>query len=458
MKKIYFIGIGGIGMSALARYYKHQGCFTAGYDRTKSTLTSLLESEGIEVCYQDSASLIPTSIINDSKNTLVIYTPAVPANSNLLTWFRANGFEMIKRSAALGHIASSKKTLAIAGTHGKTTTSTMLAHILEHSGMGCTAFLGGISVNYNTNLLLSKNSTLVAEADEFDRSFLQLWPSIAVITSADADHLDIYNNEESIKSAFAQFASQVKENGSLILKKEIGKEIEKNVKANILYYSFESECDFYASDIEVLEGGFFNFTFNYPKGKIEECNVGIPGWINVENAIAASAAAIIHGATPQMIKEALAAFKGVQRRFDIRINNVACSYIDDYAHHPKEIAAAISSIRNIFPGRKLTAIFQPHLYTRTRDFAQDFAESLGKLDQLILLDIYPARELPIEGVTSQIIFDNVKIEDKIMIKKEQLLEELSGREIDTLITFGAGDIDRLVTPITELLKKKYNIQ
>lgn len=458
MKKVYFIGIGGIGMSALARYYKHMGCFTAGYDRSSSALTLQLESEGIEIHYQDSTSLIPSQIANDCKNTLVIYTPAVPSDSQELTWFRANNFELIKRSAALGHLASEKKTLAIAGTHGKTTTSTMLAHILEHSGMGSTSFLGGISVNYNSNLLLSKNSTLVAEADEFDRSFLQLWPNIAVITSADADHLDIYNNVGSIKSAFAQFASQVEESGTLIIRQGIGKEIEKNVKANILYYSYDNETDFYASDIKIISGGFFNFTFNYPAGKIDGCSVGIPGWINVENAIAAGAAAIVHGATPQMVKDSLATFKGVQRRFDIKINDAKCSYIDDYAHHPKEISAAISSIRHIFEGRRLTAIFQPHLYSRTRDFANEFAHSLSKLDELILLDIYPARELPIEGITSKIIFDKVTIENKIMIPKEALLDELGKRDIDTLITFGAGDIDRLVQPITELLKKRYNIQ
>jgi len=458
MKNIYFIGIGGIGMSALARYYKHLGCFTAGYDRTTSALTSLLKNEGIEIHFQDSVSLIPECIVNDTNNTLVIYTPAIPADSNELTWFRSHGFEIIKRSAALGHIASTKKTLAIAGTHGKTTTSTMLAHILAHSGMGCTAFLGGISVNYNSNLLLSKNNTLVAEADEFDRSFLQLWPDIAIITSADPDHLDIYSNEKNIKSAFAQFASQVKKSGTLILKKGLGKEIEKDTKANILYYSFDCESDFYATNIKIINGGFFNFTFNYPGGKIDGCTIGTPGWINVENAIAAGAAAIIHGATPQMVKEALATFRGVQRRFDIRINTPKCSYIDDYAHHPKEIAAAISSIRNIFPQRKLTAIFQPHLYSRTRDFANEFAQSLSNLDELILLDIYPARELPIEGITSKIIFDNVKIENKKMISKDKLIEELTNREIDTLITFGAGDIDRFVNPITELLKKKYKIQ
>lgn len=457
MKNVYFIGIGGIGMSALARYYNNLGYFTAGYDRRESTLTSQLENEGIEIHYQDSVSLIPPSIINNKKDTLVIYTPAIPSDSEELNWFRANKFEIIKRSSALGDIASTKNTLAIAGTHGKTTVSTMLAHILEHSGMGCTAFLGGISVNYNSNLLLSQSNTLVAEADEFDRSFLQLWPNIAVITSADADHLDIYNNTQSIKSAFALFASQIKEGGTLIIKKGVGKEIEKDVKANILYYSFKDKCDFYASNLEIAKGGFFNFTLNYPAGKIEGCKVGTPGWINVENAIAAAAAAITHGCPPDKVKKALASFKGVQRRFDIKINNPKCSYIDDYAHHPNEISAAISSIRNIFAGKKLTAIFQPHLYSRTRDFANEFAKSLSKLDELILLDIYPAREEPIKGVSSKIIFDKVELENKIMISKEKLLEELNNRKIETLITFGAGDIDRLVNPITELLKKKYKI-
>lgn len=457
MKKVYFIGIGGIGMSALARYYKHQGCFTAGYDRTSSTLTLQLEKEGIQIHYNDSVSLIPAEISNDKENALIIYTPAVPIDSNELKWFKANSFEIIKRSAALGRIASKKKTLAIAGTHGKTTISTMLAHLLEHSGMQSTAFLGGISINYNSNLLLSKNNTLVAEADEFDRSFLQLWPDIALITSTDPDHLDIYGTQKNIKSAFSLFASQVKESGTLILKKRIEKAIEKKVNANILYYSLDSESDFYGSEIKLIPGGFYNFTLNYPGGKISKCTVGVPGWINVENAIAAAAVAIIHGATPNMVKEAMAVFKGVQRRFDIKINSPKCSYIDDYAHHPKEIAAAISSIRQIFTGRRLTAIFQPHLYSRTRDFAKEFAKSLNDLDELILMDIYPARELPIEGVTSKIIFDNVKIETKKMISKEGIMKELINRDIDVLITFGAGDIDRLVKPITELLQKKYKI-
>jgi len=357
----------------------------------------------------------------------------------------------------LGEIASSKKTLAVAGTHGKTTTSTLLAHILTDSKVGCTAFLGGISKNYHSNLLLDKGNVLVAEADEFDRSFLQLYPDIAVITSADADHLDIYTNHKNIKDAFIAFAGQVKESGALVVKKGIGLDITNIAVKRIFEYSYDNPCDFYASNIRISNCGFFTFDINHPKGVITDCTLGIPGWVNVENAIAATAIALLYGLKDSQIKPALANFAGVERRFDIRLNTPECAYIDDYAHHPREIAAAISSMRNIFPGRRLTAIFQPHLYSRTRDFALEFAESLSKLDALILLDIYPARELPIEGVTSQIIFDSVKLEDKILIQKSELMETLEKREIDTLISFGAGDIDRFVEPITEYLKKRYNV-
>lgn len=456
-KNIYLLGIGGIGMSALARYYNHAGCRVAGYDRTPSKLTHELENEGISIHFEDNIELIPKEFRENENDTLVIYTPAVPKELKEFVYIREKGFELCKRSQVLGLIASDKKCLAVAGTHGKTTTSTMLAHIFTHSQVGCTAFLGGISRNYDTNLLLSKSKYLVAEADEFDRSFLQLYPETAVITSTDADHLDIYNDHSTIKKAFADFASQVKEYGSLVIK--LGVDIDLwNVSAKKIYrYSFDKKADFYASDIEIHNGGFFKFNLNHPGGVIEGCKLGVPGWVNVENAIAASAVALINGVDPQKVKNALESFKGVERRFDIRLNTPKCSYIDDYAHHPQEIKAAISSMRNIFSGRKLTGIFQPHLFTRTRDFAADFAESLSALDELILLDIYPARELPIEGVTSKIIFDSVTIENKILIKKEGLMQELEKREIDALITFGAGDIDRFIEPITEYLKRRYNV-
>lgn len=460
MENVYFIGIGGIGMSAIARYYQHAGYKVSGYDKTPSKLTQALEEEGIAVHYTDDISYIPS----DTANTLVIYTPAVPKEMNELVYVQQNGYRCIKRSRALGEIAANQTCLAVAGTHGKTTTSTLLAHIYTHSGDGCSAFLGGISKNYHTNLLLSKNPVLVAEADEFDRSFLQLFPDIATITSTDADHLDIYSNLETIREAFAEFASQIKENGTLILKK--GAILERsNIKAQIFTYSFNEQADFCPSNVVLKEGGYFEFDLNYPAhtkidgekvpaGVIERCTVGVPGWVNVENGIAAAAMALIGKIEPLKIKEALAAFSGVERRFDIHINTPQMAYIDDYAHHPKEISSAISSIRNIFAGRKLYGIFQPHLYTRTRDFADDFAESLSKLDELILLDIYPARELPIEGVTSKIIFDKVTAPQKIQIGKDEVLDYLKNKETDILITFGAGDIDRLIAPITNMLRQK----
>lgn len=446
MKNVYFIGIGGIGMSAIARYFKHAGCNVSGYDRTPTKLTAALEAEGIRIHYEERPDLIPTEI----DETLVIYTPAIPAQMKELVMVFEKGYRVVKRSRALGEIASSQKCLAISGTHGKTTTSTLLAHILNHSGEGCNAFLGGISKNYHTNLLLSKNPVLVAEADEFDRSFLQLFPDIAAITSCDADHLDIYSDHDHVKGAFREFASQVKE--ALVVRK--GVDVEFETKARIYTYSYDEQADFYASEIKVDQCGYFHFTLHYPMGKIEDCTVGIPGWINVENGIAAAAVALLHGTSPQMVKSALATFSGVERRFDIHLNTPKCSYIDDYAHHPKEISAAISSIRNIFPGRRLCAIFQPHLFTRTRDFYREFAESLSALDELILLPIYPARELPIEGISSEMILELVTIPDKKIVSKEELMKELESRDIDILITLGAGDINTFIEPITELLNKR----
>ena len=457
MRSVYLIGIGGIGMSALARYYHHAGYYVAGYDKTPSKITAELEKEGMSVHFEDNLELIPECVKNNSDETLVIYTPAVPSDMGELEYFRNNKYRLIKRSLALGEIASSKRTLAVAGTHGKTSTSTLLAHIMNSSGKGCTAFLGGISKNYHTNLLLSKSEYLVAEADEFDRSFLQLWPDTAIITSTDADHLDIYSNHQNIKDAFAAFASQVKPAGTLILKNGLEVEAKISVGTSVYRYSFNDGGDFYADQIIPLQGGYFRFSLVHPKGTIENCTVGIPGWVNVENAIAASAAALINGVDELKVKEALASFKGVERRFDIHINTPEIAYIDDYAHHPREISAAISSIRNIFPGKRLTGIFQPHLYTRTRDFADDFAASLDMLDELILMDIYPARELPIPGVTSEIIFSKMELKKKQIISKENLLETIDKMKPEILITFGAGDIDRFIEPITRMLKKRYNV-
>ena len=442
---IYFIGIGGIGMSAIARYYNFKGLKVSGYDKTPSELTHALEMEGIEVHYEDNISFVP----EDIENTLVVYTPAIPKDMGELVYVQEKGYRVIKRSRMLGEIAEGQRCMAVAGTHGKTTTSTLAAHIFQDSGEGCSAFLGGISKNYDTNLLVSRNETIVAEADEFDRSFLQLFPEIAVITSMDADHLDIYSDISNMHEAFKAFASQV--SGTVIAKLglPIGQE---DTKAQILRYSYDDpSADFYADSISVDECGYFTFDLHWPGGTVEGCRVGIPGWINVENAVAASAIALTYGLSPEKVKHALGTFLGVKRRFDIHVNRPGCSYIDDYAHHPKEIAAAISSMRDIFPGRKLTAIFQPHLYTRTRDFADEFAEALSNVDKLIMLDIYPAREEPIPGVTSEIIFDNVTAPEKVIMVKDELMDYLKDEPIDTLITFGAGNIDRFIGPITEML-------
>lgn len=442
---IYFIGIGGIGMSAIARYYHYKGLKVSGYDKTPSELTAALESEGIEVHYEDNIGFIP----KDVEHTLVVYTPAIPADMGELVYVQEHGYRVIKRSRTLGEIAQGQKCLAVAGTHGKTTTSTLLAHIFKDSGEGCSAFLGGISKNYDTNLLVSRNPVIVAEADEFDRSFLQLFPEIAVITSMDADHLDIYSDISNMHDAFKAFASQV--SGTVIAKYGLPIE-QKDTKAQILRYAYDNAgADFYASGIKVDECGYFTFDLNWPGGTVKDCKVGIPGWINVENAVAASAIALTYGLDPEKVKKALSSFQGVKRRFDIHLNTPGCAYIDDYAHHPKEISAAISSMRDIFPGRRLTAIFQPHLYTRTRDFADEFAEALSGVDKLILLDIYPAREEPIPGVTSEIIFEKVTAPKKVIMKKEELMEYLQNEPVDTLITFGAGNIDRFIRPITEML-------
>ena len=447
-KNIYFIGIGGIGMSAIARYYKFKGCNVSGYDKTPSELTGELISEGIGVHYEDNTDFIP----KDVENTLVVYTPAIPHDLKELLYVQEHGYTLLKRSKTLGEIAKGQRCLAVAGTHGKTTTSTLLAHIFTDSKVGCSAFLGGISKNYDTNLLVSHNPTIVAEADEFDRSFLQLFPEIAVITAMDADHLDIYGDLKHVHEAFQAFAGQV--SGTVITK--LGLDITPNhTKARIMRYSYnDPRADFYADNLRKDECGYFTFNLKYPDGVIKDCRVGVPGWVNVENAVAASAIALVYGIDPEAIRHALGTFLGVKRRFDIHVNRPGCAYIDDYAHHPNEISTAISSMRDIFPGRRLTAIFQPHLYTRTRDFADEFAKALSAVDKLILLDIYPAREEPIPGVSSRLIFDKVTAPEKVLLKKEMLMKYLEDEKIDTLITFGAGNIDRFIPQITEMLSKR----
>ena len=440
MKNIYFIGIGGIGMSAIARYYNAKGYKVSGYDKTPSPLTEALDNEGIEVHYEDNREYVP----KDVAETLVVYTPAIPKDMGELVYVQENGYRVIKRSRMLGEISQGQRCMAVAGTHGKTTTSTLVSHLFTASGEGCSAFLGGISKNYNTNLLISGNDVVVAEADEFDRSFLQLFPEIAVITSMDADHLDIYGDEAHIREAFKAFASQV--SGTVI--KKYGLDITpEDTKAKIMTYSFgNASADFYS---EALENGHFNL--HYPGGVIEDCVVGIPGWVNVENATAAAAIGLTYGLDPLKIKEALASFSGVKRRFDIQVKRQDCVYIDDYAHHPEEISAALSSIRNSYPDMKMTVVFQPHLYTRTRDFAPEFAEALSKADKLILLDIYPAREEPIPGVTSEIIFKDVTCQEKVLLKRSELMGYLKDEKVEMLVTLGAGDIDRFVGQIAEML-------
>ena len=441
---IYFIGIGGIGMSAIARYYNAKGYKVSGYDRTPSPLTHELEEEGIEIHYEDNVEYVP----KNARTTLVVYTPAIPKDMGELVYVQQNGYRVIKRSRMLGEISKGQRCMAVAGTHGKTTTSTLVSHIFMSSGEGCSAFLGGISKNYGSNLLISGNDIVVAEADEFDRSFLQLFPEIAVVTSMDADHLDIYGDEAHIVEAFKAFASQV--SGTVIARH--GLDItSKDTAARIMTYSFgNTEADFWA---EPLERGHFNL--HWPGGVIRDCVVGIPGWVNVENATGAAAIALTYGIAPEAVKAALASFAGVKRRFDMQVKTDRCVYIDDYAHHPREISAALSSIRESYPDMKMTAVFQPHLYTRTRDFAPEFAEALSGADRLILLDIYPAREEPIPGVTSKIIFDDVTSAEKVLLRREELMDYISEEPVELLVTLGAGDIDRFVGPIAEMLRKRY---
>ncbi len=411
-------------------------------------MTKELEAEGIAIHYEDRPDLVPP----EKDGTLVVYTPAIPDDMGELVFVRENGYRLVKRSRVLGEIARGQRCLAVAGTHGKTTTSTLAAHILTASGEGCSAFLGGISKNYNTNLLTSKTPTVVAEADEFDRSFLQLFPEVAVVTAMDPDHLDIYGTEEAYRQAFKDFAAQV--SGTLIAKLGLPLTAQ-DTPAKILHYHYnDPKADFHARNIVPDELGYFSFDLVWPGGVLEGMRTNVPGWLNVENSVAAAALCLTYGLAPEKVREAIASFQGVRRRLDVHVNRPGCTYIDDYAHHPQELATAISSLKEIFPTRKMTAIFQPHLFTRTRDFADDFAQALSGVDKLILLDIYPAREEPIPGVTSEIIFDRVTAPEKVLLKKEELMDYLAHEPVDVLVTFGAGNIDRFIGPITDMLEKR----
>jgi len=443
---IYFLGIGGIGMSALARYFIAKGYQVHGYDRTQTTLTAALEQEGMNIHYTEDIALIP------AKTGLVIYTPAIPADSPELIYLQKSGIRMMKRAEVLGMLSSEYKTIACAGTHGKTTTSTMVSHLLHTSEVKCQAFLGGIARNFESNLLISETSRfMVAEADEYDRSFLHLHPYIAIITSIDSDHLDIYGTHDAIIEAFSSFTGNIVPEGYLILKKGLTLPLRSPAECKVYSYAVDEEADFYASNLQI-ENGFYHFDFNYPHGRIHNLTLGIPGLYNVENAIAALAAALLAGAKPDELIEGLATFKGVKRRFDIRLNDNNLVYIDDYAHHPEELNACISSARAMFPGLKLTGIFQPHLFTRTRDFANEFAQSLAQLDEVLLLPVYPARELPIEGINSQMLLSLMDHSNKHLVQKTDFPEYFAVKRPEVLLTMGAGDIDTLVDPIENFLR------
>jgi UDP-N-acetylmuramate--alanine ligase len=453
LKAVYFVGAGGIGMSALVRYFLSKGKAVGGYDRTASVLTEKLRQEGADIHYEDNVALIPEVFLNPA-TTLIVYTPAIPAEHKELTYFREHNFEIQKRAQVLGMITQTERGLCVAGTHGKTTTSTMAAFLLDNSHVKCNAFLGGISKNYGTNLLVSDQSDFVViEADEFDRSFHWLTPYATVITATDSDHLDIYGTHEAYLESFRKYTSLIRPDGYLIIKKGI--DLQPDVKEGVTMYTYsDKEGDFHAENIRIDNGEIF-FDFISPLGNIKDVQLGVPVYVNIENGIAAMALAQIGGATAEEIKAAMPQFKGVDRRFDFKLKNDHIVFLSDYAHHPAEIKQSVSSLRMLYPDKKLTAIFQPHLYTRTRDFYKDFADSLSLLDEVILLDIYPARELPIEGVTSKLIYDNLRPGiEKTMCHKEDLIELLKTKNIEVLITLGAGDVDNYVTPIYELLKDR----
>lgn len=450
---LYFIGAGGIGMSALVRYFLAKGYRVAGYDRTSSPLTEALQSEGLEIVYDESVDLIP-DYCRDPKTTLVVYTPAIPATHAGLVYFREHGFKVVKRAELLGLITQSSKGLCFSGTHGKTTTSSMAAHIFHESPIGCNAFLGGILRNYNSNLILSDHSPFtVIEADEYDRSFHWLHPYMAVVTATDPDHLDIYGTEEAYLESFAHFTSLIQPGGCLVIKKGIKlvPRVQEGVK--VYTYSARDGGDFHADNIRVGNGTIL-FDFVAPDGVVTDVELGVPVDINIENAVAAMAIARLNGVADDDMRRAMASFKGAKRRFEFWVKRDDCVMIDDYAHHPDELKASIRSVRALYPGRKLTVIFQPHLYSRTRDFAPQFAEALSMADQVILLDIYPARELPIPGVTSQLIFDRITCRDKELCLREKLLERIKECNFDILLTMGAGDIDRLLPEIASIVEAK----
>lgn len=456
-ENIYFLGIGGIGMSALARYFLHEGYRVAGYDLTATPLTKALESEGALVHYEDDVELIPESM-RDASSTLVVLTPAIPADHKEWAWLREHGFRIEKRSQMLGVLSEGKCVMAVAGTHGKTTTSTLAAW-LNHAAAGeGSAFLGGISRNFGSNLVLGEGRRLVVEADEYDRSFLRLYPDVAVITATDADHLDIYGTPEAMVEAFEQFASQIKRGGALILKQGVRLKFD-TAERELYRYSCDEGGDFHAENITLGEGGHYNYDIVLPDGRIEGCTLGILGKVHIENSIAAVAmlwcAARVEGKSLDYdrVKSALRDFEGVKRRMEVYLNTAEQVYIDDYAHHPEELRATITSLRGIFPGRRLVAVFQPHLYTRTRDFAAEFAEVLSMADKVVMVPIYPARELPIEGVNSELIGRSITAEWEL-VERDDVAKYLKAENTDVTVTFGAGNIDVICSKVASVLTEK----
>ena len=453
IKSVYFIGAGGIGMSALVRFFLSKGKEVSGYDRTPTELTERLNQEGASIHYEDNVKLIPQNFM-DKETTLIVYTPAVPDSHTELTFFREHGFNIMKRSQVLGMLTKTGKGLCVAGTHGKTTTSTMAAHLLYQSHVGCNAFLGGISKNYDTNLLLSDTSDyIVIEADEFDRSFHWLTPYASVITATDADHLDIYGTKEAYLESFQHYTTLIQPGGALILHE--GLELQPKLQEGVRQYTYSQDSgDFHAANIRIGGGEIF-FDLVSPFGNIQDIQLGVPVLINIENGIAAMALAQLSGANAEEIKHGMASFKGVDRRFDFKIKNDRIAFLSDYAHHPEEIRQSILSLRALYPDKKLTAIFQPHLYSRTADFYKEFADSLSLLDEVILTEIYPAREKPIPGVTSKLIYDNLRPGiEKSICRKEDLLRLLPQKSLDVLIVLGAGDLNDYVPQITDILNNR----
>lgn len=453
LKSIYFIGAGGIGMSAILRYFLQKGYNVGGYDKTPSYLTEQLIREGALIHYEDSVDTIP-QCFKEKESTLVVYTPAIPSEHSELSYFRSNGFDIQKRAQVLGLLTNQHKGLCVAGTHGKTTTSTMAAHLLHQSHIDCNAFLGGISKNYGTNYILSdKSDFVVIEADEFDRSFHHLRPYMSVITATDPDHLDIYGTKEAYLESFRHYTTLIQPGGALIIHKDL--EMKADVKEGVRIYEYSrNEGDFHAENIRI-GGGEIIFDFVTPESTICNISLGVPVSINIDNGIAAMALAWLNGATEEEIREGMKTFRGVDRRFDFKVKNDRIVYLSDYAHHPNEIEQSVKSIRDIYADKKIAAIFQPHLYTRTRDFYHEFAKSLSLLDEVILCEIYPAREQPIDGVTSKLIYDELRPGiSKQLIRKEDVMEYVRNGDFDVLITLGAGDIENYVTQITEELLKR----